>query len=193
MKNYLLNMLVFVLAISLFSCQEAADQTKDAAAQTEEAVSDAADEKMDDANAAVTSKNEQLFFGDSINLAGAIPYEVLATKMSNVDSMPAKVIATVDGVCQVKGCWMNVMAKNSTEAEPMFVQFKDYGFFMPLDIAGRKVVMDGYTYRDVTSVEDLRHFAEDEGKSPEEIAKITEPEEELKFLASGVVLLPEGQ
>jgi hypothetical protein len=38
-------------------------------------------------------------------------------------------------------------------------------------------------------VDDLKHFAEDEGKTPEEIAKITEPKEELKFLASGVKIL----
>jgi hypothetical protein len=51
--------------------------------------------------------------------------------------------------------------------------------------------MDGYAYREVTSVEDLRHFAEDEGKSKEEIEAITEPREELKFMASGVLLLPQ--
>ena len=66
-------------------------------------------------------------------------------------------------------------------------------FFMPKDIAGRKVVMEGKAYREITTVEELRHFAEDEGKSAEEIAAITEPLEELKFMATGVVLLDESK
>jgi hypothetical protein len=38
-------------------------------------------------------------------------------------------------------------------------------------------------------VEELKHLAEDAGKSKEEIEAITEPKEELKFLATGVLLL----
>ncbi len=75
--------------------------------------------------------------------------------------------------------------------EEMMVKFKDYGFFVPKDIAGRKVVMEGYAFREVTPVDELRHYAEDEGLSTEEIEAITEPKEELKFLASGVLLLDE--
>ncbi len=127
-------------------------------------------------------------FGEQITADGAIAYSELKSKLEGLDSVRAKVKGTVQAVCQKKGCWMNV--NDATAATEMFVQFKDYGFFMPFDIAGREVVMDGYAYRSVTSVDDLRHFAEDEGKSKEEIAAITEPVEELKFMASGVVLLP---
>ena len=38
------------------------------------------------------------------------------------------------------------------------------------------------------SVADLKHYAEDAGKSPEEIAKITEPSIEFAFEANGVLL-----
>ncbi len=124
-------------------------------------------------------------FGETISEDGAMPLEELLTKMNSTDSLNTKVIGTVDNVCQVKGCWMNL---KTASGDKIFVQFKDYGFFMPKDIAGRQVVMDGYAYREVTSVEELRHYAEDEGKSKEEIEAITEPQEELKFLASGVVL-----
>jgi len=34
----------------------------------------------------------------------------------------------------------------------------------------------------------LRHYAEDAGKSKEEIEKITEPETNLMFLADGVLI-----
>ncbi len=125
-------------------------------------------------------------FGEEISAEGAVSFPELVARMEGLDSLAIKVKGTVDAVCQTKGCWMNIADELAGE---MFVQFEDYGFFMPKDIAGREVIMDGYAYRDVTSVEDLRHFAEDEGLSEEEIAAITEPKEELKFIATGVLLM----
>lgn len=130
------------------------------------------------------------FFGEQISVDQAISYNDLLAKMENSDSLNVKVTGEVSAVCQKKGCWMNIVSDQEGKPE-MFVKFKDYGFFMPLNIMGRKVVMDGYAFRSVTSVEELRHYAEDDGKSKEEIEAITEPEEELKFMASGVILLPE--
>ena len=48
--------------------------------------------------------------------------------------------------------------------------------------------MNGKAFKEVTTVEELRHYAEDEGKSEEEIAAITEPVEEYKFVADGVIM-----
>jgi hypothetical protein len=129
-------------------------------------------------------------FGELITADGAIPYHDMLAKMATVDSMKVKVKGTVQGVCQAKGCWINI--NDGQGAAETFVKFKDYGFFMPKDCAKREVIMEGYAYREVTSVEELRHYAEDEGKSKEEIEAITEPVEEMKFMASGVLLLPES-
>lgn len=126
-------------------------------------------------------------FGDAITADGAVTMPEMVAKMQGVDSLQVKVRGTVESVCQVKGCWVNLQDPQVGE---MFVKFKDYAFFLPKDIAGREVVMEGYAFRDTTSVEDLKHYAEDEGKSQVEIDAITQPKEELKFLASGVVLLP---
>ncbi|MCU0348149.1 MAG: DUF4920 domain-containing protein [Saprospiraceae bacterium] len=127
-------------------------------------------------------------FGDAITADGAVTMPEMLAKMQGQDSVLVKVKGKVESVCQVKGCWVNL---HDDQAGDMFVKFKDYAFFLPKDIAGREVVMEGYAFRDTTSVEDLKHYAEDEGKSKEEIAAITQPKEELKFLANGVVLLPE--
>lgn len=132
---------------------------------------------------------DSLHFGEKIDESGAISYDSLLVVLASADSVQAKVTGMVDGVCQTKGCWMDIVSEQDTSAEVMFVQFKDYGFFMPKDLAGKKVVIEGMAYREITSVDDLRHFAEDEGLDPEEIAKITEPKEELKFMASGVKIL----
>lgn len=130
-------------------------------------------------------------FGEAIDAEGAISYTSLLDQMQSGDSLAVKVKGKVEAVCQAKGCWMNIVAEQP-DAEEMMVKFKDYGFFVPKDIAGREVVMEGYAFREVTPVDELQHLAKDAGKPQEEIDQITEPKVELKFLASGVLLLDEG-
>lgn len=127
------------------------------------------------------------FHGDKITTDGALEFDAVLAKLEGQEKVETKMIGTVESVCQAKGCWMNVVSDN--EEKQIFVKFKDYGFFVPKDISGQKVVMEGEAFREVTSVDELRHYAEDEGKSKEEIAAITEPKEELKFMASGVIVL----
>ncbi len=127
-------------------------------------------------------------FGEVITADGAVNYEDLLAQIEGKDSLVVKIAGTVDAVCQMKGCWMNIKSADANNPE-MMVKFKDYGFFVPKDIAGRKVIMQGVAYREITPVDELRHYAEDAGKSKEEIEAITEPKEELKFMASGVLLL----
>ena len=142
-------------------------------------------------DAPANEEQEGKYFGENINMEGAIPYDQLAEKMGDADSIQIKVLGTVNEVCQTKGCWMTLVKNDGTEGEELFVKFKDYGFFVPFDISGRQVVMDGYAYREITSVDELKHYAEDGNESQEVIDAITEPKEEFKFLASGVLLLDE--
>jgi len=131
-------------------------------------------------------------FGADFQASKVIPASDLLSSYSAdaiADTVMTTLRGTVDEVCQAKGCWMTIAAGGEEE---MMVKFKDYGFFMPKDISGRQVIMNGMAYYEVTPVDELRHYAEDAGKSPEEIAKITEPKRELKFLADGVQLL-EGE
>jgi hypothetical protein len=72
--------------------------------------------------------------------------------------------------------------------EQVMVKFKDYGFFMPKDIAGKEVVLNGKAYVNEVPVDEQRHYAEDAGQSAEEIAKITEPKKTFSFVADGVLL-----
>lgn len=80
------------------------------------------------------------------------------------------------------------MKVDMAEAADMRVRFKDYGFFVPLDSEGSEAIIEGIAYRDTVPVDELRHYAEDAGKSEEEIAAITEPEVNVRFLAHGVLL-----
>jgi hypothetical protein len=139
-------------------------------------------------NQEIVQSDEGQHFGEMISGEGAISYEALLERLSSEESVEnVKVEGKVEGVCQAKGCWMNIVSKDA-DKEPMFVKFKDYGFFMPKDIAGETVIMRGKAYKEETSVDELRHYAEDNGQSKEEIAAITKPKIELKFLADGVIL-----
>ena len=99
------------------------------------------------------------------------------------DTINAKMTGKINEVCSTKGCWMRL----DLEGEEVMVRFKDYGFFMPLNATG-EVVINGKAFIDEISVNDLRHFAEDAGKSKEEIEAITKPETTYSFLADGVLL-----
>lgn len=127
-------------------------------------------------------------FGETISEKGAISYDKLLAEMDKKGGVEnVKVEGKVEAVCQNKGCWMTIVSENDDEV--MFVKFKDYGFFMPLDLSGKTVVMRGNAFIEETSVDELKHLAQDAGKSEDEIAKITEPKKEFKFLADGVVIL----
>ncbi len=116
---------------------------------------------------------------------GSIGLAELNKQMEGKTEMNVKLETQVESVCKVKGCWMTV-AEEGTES--IRVMFKDYAFFVPLDCEGREAVLEGRAYLDTTSVEWLRHYAEDAGASAEEIAKITEPEVAIAFEAESLRL-----
>lgn len=126
-------------------------------------------------------------FGEAISQEEAISKEEMATLFKNLkpgDTVDVKFTSTVNEVCQSKGCWMKI---DLGDQETM-VRFKDYGFFMPKNIAGEEVILEGKAYVEEMSVEEQRHYAEDADASDEEIAKITEPKKTLSFEAKGVLL-----
>ncbi len=128
------------------------------------------------------------YYGDSINIDSSVSVDQTLLALKSSDSLMTTVSGYVTSVCQMKGCWM-VLSQNPNDSTGLFVKFRDYGFFVPKDLSGSKVSVYGKAFKEVTSVDELRHYAEDEGKSEEEIAKITAPAEEMKFMANGVAVL----
>ena len=100
------------------------------------------------------------------------------------DSIPLKIQGQINSVCKKKGCWMRVAAGE----EELMVRFKDYGFFVPTDASGKETVVQGVAFVEETSVEDLRHYAMDAGKSEKEIEAITAPERTYSFTADAVAI-----
>jgi hypothetical protein len=143
-----------------------------------------------DAATETTAKTEKteakpIYLGEKITEDGAMPSDSLVAMMGTQTELVCKLSGKIDAVCQKKGCWMEL---KNTDGSAMRVTFKDYGFFMPKDCAGKTAVVDGIAKVEVTSVADLQEYAKDDGKNKEEIAAITEPKKELVFEAKGVIL-----
>lgn len=128
-------------------------------------------------------------FGNLIDSKGAIGSEDMLNQfaaLSYDDTLKTKFSATVTDVCKAKGCWMKL---NLNDEQEVMVKFKDYGFFVPKDIEGREVVVNGIAFIDNMSVEDQKHYAEDSGESQEDITKIKEPKITFEFEADGVLIV----
>lgn len=124
-------------------------------------------------------------FGESIDKKGAVSAKKLAQKMDKAESLDIKVKGTITEVCQAKGCWMTI---DLGDGELMRVKFKDYGFFVPKDAAGKTAIIQGVAKNEIIGVDELRHLAKDAGKSEKEIIAIDKPKEELTFVAEGVII-----
>lgn len=127
----------------------------------------------------------QQHFGETITEDQVANPADLLDALAETGSTQTKVSGEVTGVCQMKGCWMTINMGNNQE---MMVRFKDYGFFVPKDITGQTVVIEGEALMDTVSVEDQQHYAKDAGLSEEEINAITEPVTQLSFVADGVII-----
>ncbi len=125
------------------------------------------------------------YFGDSTFATDkAVPSTELMAFMGDKDSVEAVVSGTIAEVCQKKGCWMSMEVDNGAS---MHVSY-NYEFLLPMNSAGKEILMNGFAYYDTIPVSQLRHLAEDAGKTEEEINKITEPKATLAYLATGVMI-----
>lgn len=111
--------------------------------------------------------------------------EEIAAKLVN-DQFNGQVKAKVAEVCRAEGCWIKVERKDGTK---MMVRVKDHAFLLPENIVGKMVLIDGSATVKETTEEMRKHYAEDAGKSKEEIAKIKGSEKDIQFSAKGVKVL----
>lgn len=165
---------IFALSLTLFSCKDNKEQTKEAVEVTEEIVEE---------------KSQYQAFGAEITDKDVVGQDVMMAKYNKMkpgDTTNIKFLAKVNSVCQKMGCWMRLDMGKEVES---LVKFKDYGFFVPKDISGEEVIVQGKAFVEETSVEDLKHFAEDGGKTKAEIDAITEPELTFSFISEGVLLV----
>lgn len=122
-------------------------------------------------------------YGHTLNNNPAVDLGEMFDQVKQYGQFEGIVEGTVKEVCKQKGCWMTVAMPDGSD---MRVTFKDYGFFVPTDSEGKKVKFGGEALYSTTSVKVLQHYAEDAGKSRDEIDAITSPEFSISFIAEGV-------
>ncbi|MEQ9467295.1 MAG: DUF4920 domain-containing protein [Ekhidna sp.] len=129
-----------------------------------------------------TSKEKFASYGGEISSGDAITTIDFLSKVSEEEST-FKVRGVIEEVCQMKGCWMTL---RNEEGANIRVTFKDYGFFVPKDISGREVIIEGVAIKEVLDEDVARHYAEDGGKEYDESMRNS-----ISFVAEGV-LVKEG-
>lgn len=130
-------------------------------------------------------QNKSSYYGDKFSITQIEDYASVKKIKSDYADKDVKIEGKILSSCPMKGCWMKIKSEEDT----ILVRFKDYGFFVPKNgIEGEKAIVNGKISVEKLSVEQLRHYAEDAGKSQEEIKLIKEPQVSLTFLADGVYI-----
>jgi len=124
-------------------------------------------------------------YGKVVTKEKAIALAGLNQALSKDSVYTGKISGEVTEVCTKKGCFMKLKQANG---EDVMVRFTGYAYFMPQNIVGKKVVVEGTAKVNETSVERLRHYAADAGKSQMEIAKISQPKKDVMIMADGVLV-----
>ena len=117
---------------------------------------------------------------------GDSPVVDLAAALGNPSAYAGEQVileGTVVKACPMKGCWMELAPDGA--ARGIRVTFKDYGFFVPTDVAGRPARLEGTFETNVFSRADADHLI------AEGVSLVRNPDgtaTELSFVASGVEL-----
>lgn len=127
-------------------------------------------------------------YGEKVNTENAMPVSELPAALEKKETAAVTIKGVITEVCSKKGCWLTLETPDKTK---VFVKMKDYGFFVPVAATGKTVVLTGEAKMKTTSVDELKHYAEDAKKPQSEIDAITKPEKEIRFTASGITVVTE--
>jgi hypothetical protein len=120
-------------------------------------------------------------YGGEMSDAEAVPVATVLAHPEQYDGRSLVVVGTPSEVCQRKGCWM-LFAEGGRE---MRVTFKDYGFFVPKETAGREVRCDGtFSIGEIPPALAM-HYLEDAGRY-DDASKIRGPVLGYTFVADSV-------
>lgn len=122
-------------------------------------------------------------YGGKFESGKVISTENLHSGLTDGNKLEGEIQGKVIEVCSNKGCWLKLQLADKSIAT---VKMKDYSFFVPTALTGKTVAINGTIQKATTSVKELRHFAEDAKKTPEEIEAINTPKEEIKITANSI-------
>lgn len=115
----------------------------------------------------------------------AISIDDLASALKE-NRYEGKVSGKVVEVCQAMGCWIKLQ---KADGSTILIRSKEHSFTVPKDIVGKEVVVDGEASVKEVTEKMRKHYAEDAGKSKEEIANIKGATREVTVMANGVKVM----
>ena len=121
--------------------------------------------------------------GAPVPAGAAIPVTRLVTAARNYTAKPVIVEGFITRECTEKGCWMQVAP--TPDASGMRVTFKDYGFFIPQSMVGRRARMEGVTKVTTHSKAAADHLI---GEGAPLVRNPDGTATEVQFVANGVEL-----
>lgn len=124
-------------------------------------------------------------FGAPVTLAEAVPLSEALSKPDDYKGREILLEGVVKSVCKKKGCWL-VLDDGERDLR---ITFKDYGFFVPKDVAGKRVRAQGLLSKETLSAKTVKHFLKDEGAPAAKFKAVKGPVETVSFVASGVAFL----
>lgn len=177
---FVLSLLAAVPAIS----QEPAPKAKEAsAADTKPSMQ--ASRRMGEAKPIKMEKDREVY-GSEVQLKETTKLPDVVKNPKEFAGRKLRITGTIQNVCQKRGCWMNIKEGDATT----MVKFAEYAFFVPLDVAGRTVTIEcTASEKDITEAM-RRHYAQDAGKSKEEVEKIKGSEKGVLLVADAVEIGP---
>ena len=124
-------------------------------------------------------------YGEKFVVKKPMTVQALSKKLKVKNDINGQVKGKVLAVCENKGCWLTMELPDKTT---MRVKFKYYGFFVPMELTGKEVILNGNSKIKIVSVSEQKHFAEDAKKSQSEIDAIQKPLKQINFEATGVIV-----
>lgn len=104
--------------------------------------------------------------GEKLKGLPAVKLETLLASPAEYDGKAVMVTAKVRKSCERKGCWMELASAEN--APGVRVTFKDYGFFVPLDSAGKTAKVEGLVKLAELSPERAKHYESEGAKVPQD-------------------------
>lgn len=134
----------------------AAAPAKAAPAKDEHAKHDGPCHHPETAQGAPASEDGTLTRGEALKGLPKVELGALLKSPAEHDGKTIAVQGKVRKACEKKGCWMELAA--SDKGPGVRVTFKDYGFFVPLDSAGRTATVEGVVKVADLSEETAKHY-----------------------------------
>lgn len=122
--------------------------------------------------------------GAPVSAGPAIAVAQLVASARTYTARPVIVEGVITRECTEKGCWMQVAP--SADASGMRVTFKDYAFFIPQSMVGRRARMEGMTKVTTHSKAAADHLI---GEGAQLQRNTDGTATEVQFVANGVELI----